>query len=165
MERSSGQLTERPLLKKVPVWLMVLLSIFSLGFYMGFWILNRREDIKEMKSVHHIPFLWWRIVTLLLVVLFFLNIFHPFFFTEFGYLHIESFDIIFTFFFIGLLYYTAFRIREVIEDVSTINYNSYLLFFFHIFYIQYKINRKVVEGSKPASILEVPRETVQSRPQ
>ena len=152
MASLSAQKTERLLLKKVPVWLMVLLSFFSLGFYMGIWMLNRKEDIKEMKLAHHLPFLWWRIVTFLLLLFFFLNIFRNFIFTEFGYLYVESLDTIFTFFFLGLLYYSTFRIREVVEEVSTITYNKYLLFFFHIFYIQYKVNRNVVDHPTQSSI-------------
>ena len=135
----------QPILKKIPVWLMVLLSIISLGFYMGLWVLNRKEDMKELRKSHHIPFLLWTVATILLCVFAFLTIFNKFIFTEIGYLYVESFDTIFAFFFIGLLYYSTFRIREIIEGVSSISYNKYLLFFFHIFYIQYKVNRSVLE--------------------
>ncbi len=144
MEVSSKKQSEQPLLKKVPIWLMILLSVLSLGFYLGFWLLNRKKDLNVLQPNHHIPFTLWTISTVLLIVFFFLNTFNHFIFSNIGYLYVESIDTIFTFFFVGLLYYSAFRIREIIEGTSTITFNKYLLFFFHIFYIQYKVNREVI---------------------
>ncbi|MCG7344232.1 hypothetical protein MHZ92_08810 [Sporosarcina sp. ACRSL] len=141
MEVSASKQNEQPLLKKVPIWLMILLSVLSLGFYLGFWLLNRKRDLNALQSTNHIPFTLWTISTVLLIVFFFLNTFNHFIFSNIGYLYVESMDTIFTFFFIGLLYYSAFRIRELIEETSTITFNKYLLFFFHIFYIQYKVNQ------------------------
>lgn len=132
------------LLKKVPIWLMVILSVISLGSYIGLWMVNRKNDINDIKKVNHIPFSLWTFFTVVLFVFLFLNVFNHFIFSEIGSLYVESFDTIFTFFFIGLLYYSVFRIRDVIEEKTTMTFNKYLLFFFHIFYIQYKINRKEI---------------------
>lgn len=136
--------SERTLLKKVPVWLMIVLTIFSLGVYLGFWLLNRKDDLNDLQPKNHIPFTLWTISAILLVIFFFLQTFNQFIFTNIGYLYVESIDIIFSFFFVGLLYYSVFRIREMIEDNSAIRLNKFLLFFFHVFYIQYKVNRNAV---------------------
>lgn len=148
MKTTSTKKTEDLLLKKAPVWLMVILSIISMGFYMGIWMLNRKKDVQQLNSVNHVPFYLWSISTILLIVFFFLNVFRHFIFTDIGYLYVESFDIIFSFFFVGLLYYTVFRMRELIESTSSIKYNQFLLFFFHIFYIQYKVNQNAIVEAK-----------------
>ncbi|MFD1204966.1 MULTISPECIES: hypothetical protein [Sporosarcina] len=148
MKTTSTKKTEDLLLKKAPVWLMIILSIISMGFYMGIWMLNRKKDVQQLNSVNHVPFYLWSISTILLIVFFFLNVFRHFIFTDIGYLYVESFDIIFSFFFVGLLYYTVFRMRELIESTSSIKYNQFLLFFFHIFYIQYKVNQNAIVEAK-----------------
>lgn len=148
MKTTSTKKTEDLLLKKAPVWLMVILSIISMGFYMGIWMLNRKKDVQQLNSVNHVPFYLWSISTILLIVFFFLNVFRHFIFTDIGYLYVESFDIIFSFFFVGLLYYTVFRMRELIESTSSIKYNQFLLLFFHIFYIQYKVNQNAIVEAK-----------------
>lgn len=131
----------RPLLKNVPIWLMILLSIISLGAYIGLWMVNRKNDLDDLKKLNHIPFALWTFFTVGLFIFLFLNVFNHFIFSNIGSLYVESFDTIFTFFFVGLLYYSIFRIRDVIEESTAIKFNVYLLFFFHIFYIQYKVNQ------------------------
>lgn len=129
------------ILKRVNVFLMIILSIFSLGVYIGIWFINRARELKLLDQKRRIPFKWWNFFTGILIIFLGLNIIKNFVFSDFGFLYIESFDTIFSFFLIGLLNYSAFRIAEVFEEKEDIEFNRILLFFFTIFYIQFKTNR------------------------
>ncbi|MFX3673025.1 MAG: hypothetical protein ACE3JQ_01075 [Paenisporosarcina sp.] len=141
MRKNTSLQTIGTLLKPANVILMIFLSIFSLGVYIGVWFLNRKCDIEKMDDRKTVPFMWWKLCTAVLIVFLILNIIKNFIFTEYGFLYIESFDTIFTFFMVGLVNYSAFRIAESIEDKTEIEFNRVLLFLFTIFYIQFKTNR------------------------
>lgn len=132
-------------LKHVNIIVMVLLAFVTMGSYIGIWVLKRRQDIQNLTSKSSINYSWWRFFTIGLFVFLFLRIFGSIYITEFGMAFIESMDIIFSFFFVGLLYYSIFRIKELLEEKEMIDLNNYLLFFFHIFYIQYKVNREATK--------------------
>ena len=129
-------------LKKTNVFLMVLLSIFTLGFYMGVWWLNRKNDIRQLSERNYIPFGWWQFFAAGLFLFLLLNILKKFIFTEYSFLYIESYDTIFTFFYIGLLNYSAFRLAELLENRTEIRFNRILLTVFTLFYIQFKVNKE-----------------------
>lgn len=132
-------------LKHANIIVMVLLAFITMGSYIGIWVLRRRQDIQSITSKSSISYGWWRFFTIGLFVFLFIRIFGSIFFTEFGMAFMESMDLIFSFFFIGLLYYSIFRIKELLEEKELIDLNNYLLFFFHIFYIQYKVNQEATK--------------------
>ena len=138
---------EKPkqLLKHANIVVMVLLAFITMGSYIGIWVLRRRQDIQSITTKSNINYGWWRFFTIGLFVFLFIRIFGSIFITEFGMGFMESMDIIFTFFFVGLLYYSIFRIKELLEEKEMIDFNNYLLFFFHIFYIQYKVNHEAAK--------------------
>ncbi|WP_075618562.1 DUF4234 domain-containing protein [Paenisporosarcina indica] len=129
-------------LKKTNLFVMILLSFFSLGFYMSVWWLKRKDDIRQLSEKNYIPFGWWKFFALGLFMFLLLNILRAFIFTDYGFLVIESFDTIFTFFFIGLLNYSSFRLAETLESKTDIRFNRILLTLFNLFYIQFKVNKE-----------------------
>ena len=141
MKIKSKGIKNPSLFKRANVLLMIFLSIFSLGLYIGIWFINRKKDLEIFDRKRTIPFKWWNVFVAILFIFLLLNIVKNFFFTEYGFLYIESFDIIFTFFMMGLVNYSAFRIAEALEENTDIELNRVLLFFFTIFYLQHKVNR------------------------
>jgi hypothetical protein len=137
MKNNNTRNVHQPL-KNVNIIVMVLLSIFSLGFYMGVWMLNRKNDIQQLSMRNHISFGLWRLFTVGLFLFLSLNILKNFIFTEYGFLLIDSYDTIFTFFFIGLVNYSAFRLVELLEKKTDMKFNKVLL----TFYIQFKVNKE-----------------------
>jgi len=133
---------ERQPLKKINLFVVILLSIFSLGFYMSVWWLKRKDEIRQLSEKNHIPFGWWKFFALGLFMFLLLNILKNFIFTDYGFLVVESFDTIFTFFFIGLLNYSSFRLAETLESKTDLRFNRILLTFFNFFYIQFKVNKQ-----------------------
>lgn len=133
--------TKKVTIKNVNVAVMVLLTIITSGAYIGYWFISRKKTLNNHFPDNHIPFRWWVFFTVFLV-LFFLNaIAGSIVFTPIELMNIEIADIIFTFYFLGILYYSLFRIQEQIEDFYEEKiFNRWLLFFFHLWYMQYKMN-------------------------
>lgn len=133
--------TKKVTIKNVNVAVMVLLTIITSGAYIGYWFISRKKKLNNHFPDNHIPFRWWVFFTVFLV-LFFLNaIAGSIVFTPIELMNIEIADIIFTFYFLGILYYSLFRIQEQIEDFYEEKiFNRWLLFFFHLWYMQYKMN-------------------------
>ncbi|WP_458415051.1 hypothetical protein ACNQFZ_09735 [Schinkia sp. CFF1] len=133
--------------KKVNVGLVVVLSILTMGIYVGYWFLKERRTLRNMDYKGLIPIKLWWVVTFFLCLSFLFNLIGEAIFTPYGYAMISSLDIIFTFYYLGILYYSVFRMRDVIEARFVDVYiNPWLLVFLHVWYLQYKINR--LEGLK-----------------
>lgn len=128
--------------KKVPVGLVVLFTFLSLGIYIGYWFLSRKKTIKEFKRSHVIPFKWWLFFTVILVFSFLNRFIGSIILSPYGIAIFDSIDIIVSFYFLGLLYYSVFRIKEIVEEAYEEEiFSSWLLVLFHVWYIQYKLNR------------------------
>ncbi|MGM8214853.1 hypothetical protein ACLIA0_04675 [Bacillaceae bacterium W0354] len=128
-------------LPKRNMYLVVLLSIVTVAVYIGFWFLRNKEAFKQEKN-HYIPFKWWVVCTAFLLLSFLHLFVGGFIFTPYGLAYMESFNIVLTYLFIALLYYSIFRVKELLErEYEDLYLNKYLLFFFHIWYLQYKINK------------------------
>ncbi|MBB2481865.1 DUF4234 domain-containing protein [Bacillus sp. APMAM] len=134
--------SEDKVFKKVNIFLVIFLSIITVGIYIGYWFLNRKKDIKQLREQNYIPFKWWYVFTIFLSVSLLYQIFGGVFLTELGLSFFDSLDVIFSFFFLAILYYSVFRLRDLLEDeFDEENFNFILLVLFHIWYMQYKINR------------------------
>ncbi|HLR07656.1 MAG TPA: hypothetical protein VK136_00110 [Bacillota bacterium] len=132
--------------KKKNIGLVILLSIVTLGVYIGYWFISLRSSFQLVDKKNNIPFKWWIAATIYLSVSIVFSIIGEFVFSIVGLYMLDSIDLILTYFFLGLLYYSLFRMKESLEEVyAEADVNKYLLFFFHIWYIQYKIN-KIVES-------------------
>src|SRR5690625_4149322 len=121
--------------------LVIVLSLVTFATYIGFWFLKRKDVFNDFGK-HYVPFRLWLVATIFLIISFAHFLLGNFIFTPFGLVYIESYNIILTYLFIALLYYSIFRIKDVLErEFHNLELNKYLVFFFHIWYIQYKINQ------------------------
>ncbi|RUL54224.1 DUF4234 domain-containing protein [Lysinibacillus antri] len=127
--------------KKLNLPVMIVLSIITLGAYIGVWFLRNRQSIQNSHYKTGIHFGLWRVFTLGSFIFLFIHFFGNLVLSDYGLANIESYEIIFNFFFIGFLYYSIFRLRESFEEEADVILNKYLLFFLHVFYIQYKMNQ------------------------
>lgn len=127
--------------KKSYVAMMVVWSLVTMGAYIGLWFIHRRKDIEKIEGNHNLSFGLWKVFTIISFTFLFIQLFGGMILSEVGLLTIDSFDMMFSFFFVGLLYYSIFRVKEVLEENTDMDFNVYALFFFHIFYIQYKTNK------------------------
>lgn len=133
-----------PTLKRRNIILVILLSIITLGVYVGYWFISSRKNLHHIDKKNHIPFKWWNVATVYLIFSLIFSILGEFFLSIVGLFMFTSVDLIFTYFFLGLLYYSVFRMKESLEEVyDEVEMNRFLLFIFHIWYIQYKINKTV----------------------
>lgn len=130
--------------KKKNVALVIFLSIITVGIYIGYWFLSSRSSIQLMDEKKLIPFKWWIVATVYLSLSLIISIIGEFVLSILGLYMLDSIDLILTYFFLGLLYYSIFRMKELLEEVDDeLEINKYILFFFHIWYLQYKINKMV----------------------
>ncbi|RTQ94047.1 DUF4234 domain-containing protein [Lysinibacillus telephonicus] len=127
--------------KKLNLLVMIVLSFITLGAYIGVWFLRNRHSIENFNYKTGIHFGLWRLFTIISFIFLFIQIFGNFVLSDYGIANLESYEIIFNFFFIGLLYYSIFRLREILEQEVDVPLKNYLLFIFHVFYIQYKMNQ------------------------
>ncbi|MFC4388028.1 hypothetical protein ACFOZ1_09435 [Gracilibacillus marinus] len=133
--------------KKRNLFIVVLLSIVTFGIYIGYWFLSTKPAFQFVKEKNEIPFKWWVVATIYLSLSLVISVISEFILSLYGLYVLDSIDLICAYLFIALLYYSIFRIKEVLEDAdSEIEFNSYLLFFFHIWYIQYKLNKHSSRG-------------------
>lgn len=128
--------------KEVHVGLVVLFSLLTLGVYLGYWFLSRRHTIREYEGSQVIPFKWWRVFVILLTLSFLYKFFGPIFLTPYGNAIFDSIDMIFSYYFLGILYYSVFRLKTILEETYEEKlFAPWLLVLFHVWYIQYKLNR------------------------
>ncbi|MFB4169303.1 hypothetical protein [Virgibacillus sp. JSM 102003] len=128
-------------LKKKNIGLVILLSIITVGIYIGYWFLSSKSAFQIIDKKNFIPYKWWIVATIYLSISVIFSIIGEFVFSMVGLYMLDSIDLILSYFFLGLLYYSIFRMKESLEEgFDEIEINKYMLFFFHIWYIQYKIN-------------------------
>ncbi|RFU67768.1 hypothetical protein D0469_13655 [Peribacillus saganii] len=141
--------------KKVSVWLVILLTAVTLGAYLGYWFLKERETLKTADKRRLIPVKVWWVFTVLLGISFLHNFIGGAVFTPYGNALFTSFDVIFSFYFLGLLYYSVFRVRDLLEDRYQEDiFKPWLLVLFHVWYLQFKINRLEGTGNEKQSFKE-----------
>ncbi|UOQ83624.1 hypothetical protein [Gracilibacillus salinarum] len=134
-------------LKKKKLWIVILLSIVTLGIYVGYWFLSAKSSFQLINKKNYIPFKWWIVATIYLSLSLIISVIGEFVLTIYGLYMLDSMDLILTYFYLALLYYSIYRVKELLEEYDDeIELNKYLLFFFHIWYIQYKMNQAVNRG-------------------
>lgn len=125
--------------KKSNLLLLFVLLFITLGAYIGVWFMKNKNSFQNMSCKTSIHFGIWKWFTIISFLFLFIHFFGEIVLSDYGMANIKSYEIIFSFFFVGLLYYSIFRLREFFEVTYSIELNKYILFFLHIFYIQYKI--------------------------
>lgn len=128
-------------IKKINVFLMVILSFITMGTYIGYWFVKRSKDIEMLELNHNVSFGTWKFFTFISFAMLLIQLFGGMILSDVGLLTIDSLNMMFSFLFVSVLYYSIFRIKEVIEVNSEVEFNKYALFFMHIYYVQYKLNR------------------------
>ncbi len=127
--------------KKLNLLWMILLTFFTLGAYIGIWFIKNKKNIVNMSTKHGIHFGIWTLFTVISFSFLFISLFGGVVLSDYGEEIISSYETIFNYLFIGLHYYSVFRMKEMLEEHFDIDMSIYFLFFFHIFYIQHKINQ------------------------
>lgn len=127
--------------KKLNLLWMILLTFFTLGAYIGIWFIKNKKNIVTMSAKHGIQFGIWIIFTVISFIFLFITLFGGVVLSDYGEEIINSYKTIFNYLFIGLHYYSIFRMKAMMEEYFDMEMNVYFLFFFHIFYIQHKINQ------------------------
>lgn len=127
--------------RKFNLFVLIVLSFITLGAYIGVWFLRSRDSINNFAYKPHIHFGLWRLFTVVSFVFLFIQWFGNMVLSDYGIANLQSYEVIFNFCFIGLLYYSIFRLKESFEEEYDLHLNKYLLFIFHIFYIQFKLNQ------------------------
>lgn len=128
--------------RKTNVFLMVLLSIATMGIYVPYWFLTRKKSLAADEL--NAPLLKFLLVLYSLSFLY--NLVRNALFADYGIQVLDSVDLMITFFGLGIMYFSVFRVRETIEEkYSETVFQPWLLLLFHIWYLQYKLNR--LEGS------------------
>lgn len=127
--------------KKLNLLWMILLTFFTLGAYIGIWFIKNKKNIVNMSAKHGIHFGIWTLFTVISFSFLFISLFGGVVLSDYGEEIINSYETIFNYLFIGLHYYSIFRMKAMMEEYFDMEMNVYFLFFFHIFYIQYKINQ------------------------
>ena len=127
--------------KKLNVLWMILVTFFTVGAYIGVWFIRNKKNIESITVKHGIHFGLWTFFTVLSFIFLFISLFGGVVLSDYGEEMITSYETIFNYLFIGLHYYSIFRIKAMLEDHFDMDINVYFLFFLHIFYIQYKINK------------------------
>ncbi|MCG7344238.1 hypothetical protein MHZ92_08840 [Sporosarcina sp. ACRSL] len=132
-----GELT----FKKTNTALAVVLTNVTFGVYVPYWFISRRESIGELGKVQ-VSYNWLKFLYAVYAFLAFYFVIGGAFLTEMGTDFVETFNIINTFIGLGITYYSVFRVAEAIEEKTGDEiFNRVLLILFHIWYLQYKINR------------------------
>ncbi|RLQ91156.1 DUF4234 domain-containing protein [Falsibacillus albus] len=128
--------------KKSNVALVVFLTFITLGIYLGYWFLNRKSTFNGIHQKNHIPFKWWWLFTIYLVLSFLFNFIGSAFLTPYGLSFFNSIDTIISFYFLGILYFSVFRVKDLIEEETNEGvFKPWMLVLFHVWYLQYKMNR------------------------
>ena len=138
-------------LEETSVWVIILLSIVSLGLYLPVWFLTRREAINQLRSRHKIG--WGMLAFLLLLQI--ADVVALIVSARAG-LSMEEPDV-FAFGAWIVILIQSFKVRQILLDHFSaqesgpfsgtislqrdVSLSGVATFFFHIFYLQYKINR------------------------
>lgn len=127
--------------KKTHPSLSFILTNLTFGAYVPYWFLSRRDSIEQLGKVE-LHFKLLRMFFVLYIGLAFYYIIGGAFFTEEGAAFIDTMNIWVSFIGLGITYYSVFRVAEAIEkNMDAKMFNRWLLVLFHIWYLQYKINK------------------------
>ncbi|AIE58783.1 hypothetical protein [Bacillus methanolicus] len=128
--------------KKTNLIFIVLMSFITFGIYICYWFLSRKDSFTKLQSKDWIPYKWWIFFFVFTIISFLYSFMGSLVFTDYGVAILDSYEVIITFYFLGCLYYSVFRAREMIENqLNESIFKPWLLVIFHIWYLQYKLNK------------------------
>ncbi|PYV11776.1 MAG: hypothetical protein DMG23_03280, partial [Acidobacteria bacterium] len=148
-------------LEETRVWVVIFLSILTFGLYFPIWFLTRREAINQLKSRQKIG--WGMLAFLLLLQI--ADVVALIVSARAG-LSMEEPDV-FAFGAWIVILIQSFKVRQILLDHFSaqesgpfsgtislqrdVSLSGVATFFFHIFYLQYKINRLLEAPALPAA--------------
>lgn len=135
------------------VWMVILLSIVTLGIYVPYWLYQRLDAFNQMKSTEKLDkstvmavLVMYSLTTVMYIVSTISEILYP---ENISFVtNIDNVGSVIDFISTIMMLYLAFRTRKVIEDHFKVTLSGVATFFFSIYYLQYKINQQL---SKPES--------------
>ena len=127
--------------KKTNTALAVVLTNVTFGVYVPYWFISRRDSISQLGNVK-VSYNWLKFLLVTYAILAFYFVIGGAFLTEMGVDFVETINVIITFTGLGITYYSVFRVAEAIETKTGDKiFNRVLLILFHIWYLQFKINK------------------------
>ena len=129
------------------VWLMVLLTFVTLGFYYPIWFLRRRQGLNRLDSARKLE-LW---PSALFAVYFLVAFLSPLVMGATLEEHVGDAAALLRAVDLGLgimMIVQCFRIKDIIEDHTgeSATLSGVATFFLSIFYLQYAINKYVIDA-------------------
>jgi hypothetical protein len=142
LEDKFPQRSEEVLFKKANVFVMVILSYITFGIYVPYWFLSRRKAFEQLSSDSKLPYRGVKFLLFMYIIMLLLLVTGPMFLTEYGLELKDSIDYILTMYGFGIVLYSVFRAKEMINDHYDLNVIKPVpAAFFHIWYLQYKLNQ------------------------
>ena len=140
----------------ISTWLVILFIIFSLHFYMYYWLISRSIYLNRIVTNSKIPQFILYFVPIFSIGTVFISIFNVYLFPS---LNLQKWDVATTVASNVLLVVWYFWIRSALEEVLLIEKKFFskvsivLTFFLGILYLNYKINKihkSVININEPA---------------
>ncbi|MCA1066568.1 DUF4234 domain-containing protein [Rossellomorea sp. AcN35-11] len=139
--------THTNLFKKTNLFFLIPISIMTFGIYYAYWFISRKNSFNKINPKNRIPSRWWKFFLVFTIISLLYDLIKESLFTGYGIAVLDSYDLIISFYFVGCLYYSIFRAREMIEEhVEERVFKPWLLVLFNVWYLQFKINR--LEGMR-----------------
>lgn len=120
--------------------ILFLLSNITLGAYVPYWFISRKNPLQYLTSKLNFSTLY----IMLGLYIFFLAyyVIGGVFLNELGQNLMDSISWIVTFWGFGILYYSTFRIVEAVEEnMGERVFNRFFVLLLHIWYIQFVLNK------------------------
>ncbi|PUB16776.1 hypothetical protein [Paenisporosarcina sp. OV554] len=120
--------------------ILFLLSNLTLGAYVPYWFISRKNPLQYLTSKLNFSTLY----IMLGLYIFFLAyyVIGGVFLNELGQNLMDSISWIVTFWGFGILYYSTFRIVEAVEEnMGERVFNRFFVLLLHIWYIQFVLNK------------------------
>lgn len=120
--------------------ILFLLSNLTLGAYVPYWFISRKNTLQYLTSKLNFSTLY----IMLGLYIFFLAyyVMGGVFLNELGQNLMDSISWIVTFWGFGILYYSTFRIVEAVEEnMGERVFNRFFVLLLHIWYIQFVLNK------------------------
>jgi len=120
--------------------ILFLLSNLTLGAYVPYWFISRKNSLQYLTSKLNFSTLY----IMLGLYIFFLAyyVIGGVFLNELGRNLMDSISWIVTFWGFGILYYSTFRIVDAVEEkMGKQVFNRFFVLLFHIWYIQFVLNK------------------------
>lgn len=137
------------------VWMVILLSVVTLGIYIPYWLYQRLDAFNQMKSTEKLDknivmavLVMYSLTTVMYIVSTISEMMYP---ENISFVtNIDNVGSVIDFVSTIMMLYLAFRTRKVIEDHFKITLSGVATFFFSIYYLQYKINKQLSKAESGA---------------